>query len=29
MKVILMAENPKLAVQYAENRWPGAQVDVA
>jgi hypothetical protein len=29
MKVTLMAENDKLAVRYAEARWPGAQVEVA
>lgn len=29
MKVTLMAESPKAAVRYAENRWPGAQVEVA
>lgn len=29
MKVTLMAENEKLAVRYAQARWPGAQVEVA
>lgn len=29
MKVTLMAESANLAVRYAENRWPGAQVEVA
>lgn len=29
MKVTLMAENDKLAVRYAQARWPGAEVEVA
>jgi len=29
MKVTLMAENQKLALRYAANRWPGAAVEVA
>lgn len=29
MKVTLMAESNKLAIRYAENRWPGAAVEVA
>lgn len=29
MKVTLMAENNKLAVRYAQARWPGAEVEVA
>ena len=29
IKVTLMAENKKLALRYAANRWPGAQVEAA
>lgn len=29
MKVTLMAESNSLAIRYAENRWPGAEVEVA
>lgn len=29
MKVTLMAESDNLAIRYAENRWPGAEVEVA
>ncbi len=29
MKVTLLAENKKLALRYAENRWPGARVEAA
>lgn len=29
MKVTLMAETQKLAVRYAQARWPGAEVEVA
>jgi hypothetical protein len=29
MKVTLLAESSKLAVRYAEARWPGAAVEVA
>ncbi len=28
-KVTLMAENDQLATRFAENRWPGAAVEVA
>jgi hypothetical protein len=29
IKVTLMAEDQDRAIQYAGNRWPGAQVEVA
>ncbi len=29
VKVTLMAENRTLALRYAANRWPGAQVEAA
>lgn len=29
MKVTLLAENKKLALRYATNRWPGAAVEAA
>lgn len=29
IKVTLMAENSELALRYAANRWPGAQVEAA
>lgn len=29
MKVTLLAENKKLALRYAANRWPGAAVEAA
>lgn len=29
MKVTLMAENKKLALRYAQARWPGAAVEAA
>jgi hypothetical protein len=29
MKLVLFAENQKLALKYARNRWPGAAVEVA
>lgn len=29
MKVVLAASSKRKAVQYAKNRWPGAQVEAA
>lgn len=29
IKVTLMAESKKLALRYAANRWPGAEVEAA
>jgi len=29
MRVTLFAENKKAALKYAQNRWPGAAVEVA
>ena len=29
MKLVLFAENKKMALKYAQNRWPGAAVEVA